>query len=62
MEEIGSSNIINKISSSKTNLYNDYLSEKLKKPGNNQNKASMRVNSDSIQLNAQQNKLTMLRQ
>ena len=36
------------------NLYNDYLSEKPKKPRNNQNKASMEVNYHSTQLNAQQ--------
>ena len=54
MGETGSNNMINKFSSSKTNLYNDYLSEKPKEPGNNQNKASMEVNLDSIQLNTQQ--------
>ena len=54
MGETGSSNMINNISSSKKNLYIDYLSEKPKEPGNNQNKASMEVNSDSTQLNAQQ--------
>ena len=53
--------MINKILSLKTNLYNDYLSEKPKKPRNNQNRANMKVNSDSTQLNAQQNKLMMLR-
>ena len=54
--------MINKISSSKTNLYNNYLSQKPNKPGNNQNRASMKANLDSTQLNAQQNKLMMLRQ
>ena len=53
MEETGSSNIINKKKwSSKTNLYDNYLSKKSKKLGKNQNRVSMKVNSDSTQLNA----------
>ena len=53
--------MINKKSSSKTNLYDSYLSKKSKKPGKNQNRASMKVNSDSTQLNARQNKLPILK-
>lgn len=62
MEETESSNMINKTSYLKTNLYSDHLSEKPKKPGSKQNRASVKVNSDSTQPNAQQNKLMMLKQ